>query len=115
MLSSGVYGLTYGFSQAIVFFTYAVIIRFGAYQITRSDSNVLHTTYNHMFVVFFAVLVGSQVAGQAGAFAPSYAKARLSANRIFFLLDRKPLIDSYSEEGKKLVRLICSLEFFIPY
>ena len=55
-----------------------------------------------MFVVFFAVVIGGRTAGHAGAYAPNYAKARLSANRIFYLLDRKPRIDSYSEEGKKL-------------
>ena len=41
--------------------------------------------------------------GQAGAFAPNYAKAKISANRIFALLDRRPAIDSYSEDGSKLV------------
>ena len=55
-------------------------------------------------------------AGQAGAFAPNYAKARLSANRIFALLDRLPATSVYfSEEGAKPV---CSLidvsSAFIP-
>ena len=46
-------------------------------------------------------------AGQAGAFAPNYAKARLSANRIFALLNRLPATSVYfSEEGAKPV---CSL------
>lgn len=43
--------------------------------------------------------------GQSASMAPDYGKARMSAQRIFQLLDRKPLIDSYSEQGEKLVRV----------
>lgn len=43
--------------------------------------------------------------GQSSSMAPDYGKARTSAQRIFHLLDRKPLIDSYSEQGEKLVRI----------
>lgn len=42
--------------------------------------------------------------GQSASMAPDFGKARMSAQRIFQLLDRKPQIDSYSEEGEKLVR-----------
>ena len=52
-------------------------------------------------MVFFALVFGAAGAGQAGAFAPNYAKAKLSASRIFFLLDREPVIDSYSEDGEE--------------
>ena len=51
--------------------------------------------------VFNALIFGAVAAGQAGAFAPNYAKARVSANRIFALLNRIPAIDSYSPEGEK--------------
>ena len=44
--------------------------------------------------------------GQASSFAPDYGKAKLAAARVFVLLDREPLIDSLSEEGKKPVREI---------
>ena len=55
-------------------------------------------------------MFGGFGAGQAGAFAPNYTKARLSANRIFFLLDHKPVIDGYSEEGTKLVNFLASIK-----
>lgn len=42
-------------------------------------------------------------AGQIAGFAPNYIKAKISAARIFALLDRVPLIDSYSTEGEKIV------------
>ena len=37
--------------------------------------------------------------GQASHFAPDYGKAKTSADRIFFLLDREPEIDAMSEDG----------------
>ena len=40
---------------------------------------------------------------QGSAFAPNYAKARLSAKRIFALVDLVPSIDSFSEKGDKPV------------
>ena len=42
-------------------------------------------------------------AAEASTYAPNYAKARLSAKRIFALVDLVPAIDSFSEEGDKPV------------
>ena len=53
--------------------------------------------------MFIAIIFGSFGAGAASSFAPNYAKAKQSANRIFALLDREPVIDGYSEEGLKPV------------
>ena len=78
---------------------YGVVFRYGAFQVTRPPSHVIHGTFNDVFRVFFAIVFGALSVGQASTFAPDYAKARLSANRIFALIDRKPLIDSLSEEG----------------
>eukprot|EP00079_Xenopus_tropicalis_P036517 XP_017950288.1 PREDICTED: multidrug resistance protein 1A isoform X2 [Xenopus tropicalis] len=39
--------------------------------------------------------------GQTSSFAPDYTKAMISAAHIFSLLERVPLIDSYSKEGEK--------------
>ena len=94
------YGLTYGFSQGVLFFGYVITFRFGAFLVTRPLDNVLYTAFSDIFVVFLALVFGAMAAGQAGAFAPNYAKARLSANRIFALLDRIPKTSVYcSEEG----------------
>lgn len=43
--------------------------------------------------------------GEASSFAPDAAKAEASAKEIFKLLDKKPKIDSYSEEGHKLMEV----------
>ena len=80
---------------------YAIVFRFGAWQVTLPLDHVAHSSFDKVFVAFSALIFGAAGAGQAGAFAPNYAKAKLSANRIFFLLDRVPEIDGYSEEGEK--------------
>ena len=76
---------------------------FGAYQVTRQPGHIAHEGFSDVFTVFLAIIFGSIGAGQASSFAPNYAKAKQSANRIFALLDREPVIDGYSEEGLKPV------------
>ncbi len=100
-----IYGFTYGFSQAIVYFMYAVVFRFGAFLVIQNPGSVLHADYQDIFRVFIAIIFGAVAVGQASAFAPNYGKAKLSANRIFAILDRKPEIDNYSEEGEKMVSI----------
>lgn len=52
--------------------------------------------------VFGAIVFGAMAIGQASAFAPDAAKAKVSAQRIVFLLKSEPTIDSESTEGEKL-------------
>ena len=82
---------------------YAVIYRFGAFQVTRDSDDIAHASFEDVFRVIIALIFGAFSVGQASAFAPNYAKAKLSANRIFALLDREPIIDGYSTEGDELV------------
>lgn len=103
LFHSVVYGLTYGFSQGFIYVMYGVVFRFGAFLVTQPEGTLLHVQFNNVFRVFFALVFGALAVGQAGSFAPDYKKAKLSANRIFELLDRKPIIDGESEEGNKLV------------
>ena len=79
------------------------MFRFGAFLVDLPDDHFLHLEFFDVFRVFMAIVFGAFSVGQASAFAPNYAKAKTSAKRIFFLLDRVPLIDNYSKEGEKLV------------
>ena len=71
--------------------------------VTQPTDHIAYIPFFDMFRVFIAIVFGGAAIGQASAFAPNFAKAKLSANRIFFMLDRKPLIDNYSEDGDKPV------------
>lgn len=56
--------------------------------------------------VFSAVVFGAMAVGQVSSFAPDYAKAKISASHIIGILEKIPLIDSYSTEGLKPVSLL---------
>uniref|UniRef100_A0A8C8B6R5 ATP-binding cassette sub-family B member 5 n=1 Tax=Otus sunia TaxID=257818 RepID=A0A8C8B6R5_9STRI len=93
------HGFTYGVAQCANYFVNAAVFRFGAWLIAHCLSN-----FENVFIVFSSVIFAAINVGQSASLAPDYGKARMSAQRIFQLLDRKPVIDSYSEEGEKLVR-----------
>jgi hypothetical protein len=49
--------------------------------------------------VFAAIVFGAMAVGQASQFAPDYGKAKIASARVFALIDKQPLIDSYSTSG----------------
>jgi len=100
LLSSFLHGFTYAISQSVIYVMYVVVFRFGAWQVILPEGHIARSTFANVFVSFSALVFGASGAGQAGAFAPDYAKAKQSTNRIFFLLDRVPEIDNYSKEGE---------------
>uniref|UniRef100_H0YWS9 ATP-binding cassette sub-family B member 5 n=1 Tax=Taeniopygia guttata TaxID=59729 RepID=H0YWS9_TAEGU len=97
------YGFTYGIAQCSEYFINAAVFRFGAWLIVNCLSNFEN--------VFISVIFAAMNVGQSSSMAPDYSKARISAQRIFHLLDRKPLIDSYSEQGEKLSHFEGNIEF----
>ncbi|MPC74368.1 Multidrug resistance 65 [Portunus trituberculatus] len=60
-------------------------------------------SYEDVFKVAEALILGTMMVGQAVAFAPNYSKARVAASQIFHLLDRNPQIDSSAGIGLRLV------------
>ncbi|KAM3681012.1 ATP-binding cassette sub-family B member 5 isoform 3-T3 [Ammospiza maritima maritima] len=100
------YGFTYGISQSSEYFINAAVFRFGAWLIVNCLTN-----FESVFIVYSAVIFAAINVGQSSSMAPDYGKARMSAQRIFQLLDRKPLIDSYSEQGEKLSHFEGNIEF----
>ncbi|NXA74523.1 MDR1 protein, partial [Thryothorus ludovicianus] len=100
------YGFTYGIAQSSEYFIHAAAFRFGAWLIANCLTN-----FENVFVVFSSVVFAAMNVGQSSSMAPDYGKARVSAQRILQLLDRKPLIDSYSEQGEKLSHFEGNIEF----
>uniref|UniRef100_A0A803SP78 ABC-type xenobiotic transporter n=1 Tax=Anolis carolinensis TaxID=28377 RepID=A0A803SP78_ANOCA len=105
-LKSPLAGLSYGITTSTNYFINAAVFRFGAWLITHCYMN-----FEQLFIVFLSVILGSLNAGQTSTMAPDFSKSKISAQRIFQLLDLKPAIDSYSEEGEKLVKCKGNVEF----
>uniref|UniRef100_A0A671WTY9 ATP-binding cassette, sub-family B (MDR/TAP), member 4 n=1 Tax=Sparus aurata TaxID=8175 RepID=A0A671WTY9_SPAAU len=89
-----VYGFTYSFSQAMIYFTYAACFRFGAWLIHEGRMDM-----EGVFLVISAVLYGAMALGEANSFAPNYAKAKLSAAHLMMLINSEPAIDNLSHKG----------------
>merc|ERR1719322_66507 len=87
-------GIGYGYSQCIMFFTYAAVFRLGLELVIDRE-----TSFEDVFKVLTAVLFGAMAVAQNSSLAPDFAEAQLAAKRIFNLIDLKPTIDAYSAEG----------------
>ncbi|XP_034030717.1 ATP-binding cassette, sub-family B (MDR/TAP), member 4 [Thalassophryne amazonica] len=90
-----VYGITFSFSQAMIYFAYAGCFRFGAWLIMAKRMD-----FESVFLVISAVLYGAMAVGEANSFTPNYAKAKISASHLIMLIEREPPIDNLSQDGE---------------
>ena len=78
--------------------------RFGAYQLTLPVDDIAYARFERIYTVFIALIFGSLALGQAGSNESGFAQAKRSARKLFAIIDRRPAIDNYSEDGLKPVR-----------
>lgn len=89
-------GIVYSCGQTVPMFGYAISLYYGGYLVAREG-----LSYEKVIKVSEALIFGSWMLGQALAFAPNFNTAKISAGRIFKLLDRIPEITSPpGSEGK---------------
>ncbi|KAF5196000.1 Abc transporter b family-like protein, partial [Thalictrum thalictroides] len=69
------------------------------YEEASQVANDAKATFAEVFKVFFALTMASMGLSQTSAMGPDANKAKDAAASIFEILDRKPKIDSNSEEG----------------
>ena len=98
------FGITYGLTKCAIFFGYVVTFRFGAYQLTLPVDDIAYARFERIYTVFIALIFSSLALGQAGSNESGFAQAKRSARRLFAIIDRRPAIDNYSEDGLKPVR-----------
>ncbi|XP_037084784.1 ATP-dependent translocase ABCB1-like [Pollicipes pollicipes] len=90
-------GLAFGFANAVPFFAYAACMGYGG-QLVGDGS----LPFQSVFKVGESLILGTMMVGQAVAFAPSYNSAKLSAARVFALLDRRAAIEASPSAGLRL-------------
>ncbi|XP_075683420.1 ATP-dependent translocase ABCB1-like [Rhinoderma darwinii] len=101
-----IYGLAYAVAHSLGFFINAAVFRFGAWLISHC-----YMHFENVFIVIFTVIFSAAHIAQSSSMGIDFGKAKLSAQHIFQLLDRKPAIDVYSEEGETLNQMEGNLEF----
>ena len=99
-----VISLLFSISQGFLFLGYSLGFGFGSYQVIQDRESFLYADYISVMVVVSALVYRALSIAQVTTYAPSFATAKLSASRIFTLLDHKPTVDSFSDKGDKLVR-----------
>ncbi|XP_031432825.1 ATP-dependent translocase ABCB1-like [Clupea harengus] len=106
LVKAPIYGITFAIAQAIPFMVNAAIFRFGAWLISNC-----YTEYENVFLVFSVIVFAAMNIGQSSSLAPDFAKAKAAAHRILSLLEKKPEIDIYSQEGEKPTDLCGEIMF----
>ena len=95
----------YAASQSLTFLAIALGFWYGGTLIGSGQYSMFQ-----FFLVFSAVIFGSQSAGTIFSFAPDMGKAKHAAAEMKFLFDRKPEIDTWSPEGKDVPTMEGSIE-----
>ncbi|KAI9830957.1 MAG: GTPase-activating protein [Phylliscum demangeonii] len=98
--------LLYAASQSIVFLCVALGFWYGGRLIGEREYGM-----TQFFIVFSAVIFGSQSAGTIFSFAPDMGKAKQAAQELKELFDRRPAIDAWSEAGQPVAQVAGQIEF----
>ncbi|RMJ21479.1 Multidrug resistance protein [Aspergillus sp. HF37] len=96
----------YAASQALVFFCVALGFWYGGTLLGHYEYSMFR-----FFVVFAEILFGAQSAGTVFSFSPDMGKAKNAAAEFRTLFDRKPTIDTWSDEGEELKSMDGAIDF----
>ncbi|KAJ5320576.1 hypothetical protein PENANT_c033G08172 [Penicillium antarcticum] len=96
----------YAASQALVFFCVALGFWYGGTLLGKHEYGMFT-----FFVCFSEILFGAQSAGTVFSFSPDMGKAKNAAAEFLKLFERRPTIDTWSEEGENLEHCEGTIEF----
>ncbi|KAI1777743.1 P-loop containing nucleoside triphosphate hydrolase protein [Hypoxylon cercidicola] len=98
--------LLYAAAQSFLFLAFALGFWYGGTLIANREYDLFT-----FFVCFMSVIYGAQSAGIVFSFAPDMGKAHHAAGELKTLFDRKPTIDTWSEDGAPIESVEGTLEF----
>ncbi|XP_066928852.1 ATP-dependent translocase ABCB1-like isoform X2 [Clytia hemisphaerica] len=104
--NSNIFGLTFGTSTSLMMLAQAAAFALGGKLVQDGD-----LVFDDMFKVVLSTVFGAMIAGEIGSMAPDYVAAKVSAARCFQILDLKPEIDSFNNEGKILDNVNGNINF----
>ena len=96
----------YAASQSLMFLAIALGFWYGGTLISSGEYTLFQ-----FFLVYSEIIFGTQSAGTVFSFAGDMSKARNAANELRKLFDRKPTIDPWSQDGKKVDTIEGHVEF----
>ncbi|KAJ5144195.1 uncharacterized protein N7515_002982 [Penicillium bovifimosum] len=96
----------YAASQALVFFCVALGFWYGGTLLGHHEYDTFR-----FFVCFSEILFGAQSAGTVFSFSPDMGKAKNAAAEFLKLFERRPTIDTWSEEGENMDDCTGTIEF----
>ncbi|KAF0561083.1 P-loop containing nucleoside triphosphate hydrolase protein [Gigaspora margarita] len=97
---------TFAFANSISFLVNALAFWYGSKLFMDNEYNL-----QKMFTIYAAIIMGSASVGRAFAHAPDIAKARSASTTIISLLERIPIIDTWSQSGVKVRTIKGHLKF----
>lgn len=98
--------LLYAASQSLMFLCFALGFWYGGTLIAKGEYTMFQ-----FFVCFMAIVFGAQSAGTIFSFAPDMGKAHQAVASLKTLFDRKPTVDTWSNEGASVSSMRGSIEF----
>ncbi|KAI1107215.1 P-loop containing nucleoside triphosphate hydrolase protein [Jackrogersella minutella] len=98
--------ILYAAAQSFIFLAFALGFWYGGTLIASREYNLFQ-----FFVCFMSVIFGAQSAGTVFSFAPDMGKAHHAAGELKTLFDRKPAVDTWSEEGGTVPHVDGTVEF----
>ncbi|OWZ18023.1 ABC transporter [Phytophthora megakarya] len=99
-------GMAFGVSQGAMFLVMAFLFYISGRWISRGI-----ITFEEFFMVLMVIMLSTFAMGMAAQGASDGAKAKRSAQRVFKVIDRKPLIDATSGTGRSLEHVDGDIEF----
>lgn len=90
-------GLALGFSQGAMYGAYTLTLWFGAY--LMKEENV---SFGAVYKIFLILVLSSFSVGQLAGLAPDTSMAATAIPAVFDIINKKPLIGSGRDRGKKL-------------
>ncbi|XP_064473641.1 phosphatidylcholine translocator ABCB4-like isoform X3 [Ornithodoros turicata] len=99
-------GFSFGVAQCIRSLAFACALVYGSILMEQCDLQ-----FGSLFKVIEASILGTSIIGQAAAYTPGYKKAKVTATKIFKLMDTVPKIDFMDSSGTTLNEVYGYLTF----